>query len=159
MYEGRDRVAEESRQKGRAEGLVRVVLTIVGLVGLMVPTACQAENSDGKKAGGDVAIEAIDAFIAKQEINKSNPSWKLGLEKPPVVAFDSETSYYWNLATTRGDIRVKLMPGVAPANVSSTIYLTRLGFYDGTLFHRVIPGFMAQGGDPLGSGSGGPGYE
>jgi len=159
MYEGRDRVAEESRQKGRAEGLVRVVLTIVGLVGLMVPTGCQAENSDGKKAGGDVAIEAIDAFIAKQEINKSNPSWKLDLEKPPVVAFDSETSYYWNLATTRGDIRVKLMPGVAPAHVSSTIYLTRLGFYDGTPFHRVIPGFMAQGGDPLGSGRGGPGYE
>jgi cyclophilin family peptidyl-prolyl cis-trans isomerase len=58
-----------------------------------------------------------------------------------------------------GDIEIRLMPDVAPRHVTSTVYLTKLGFYDDTLFHRVIPGFMAQGGDPLGQGSGGPGYE
>jgi cyclophilin family peptidyl-prolyl cis-trans isomerase len=51
------------------------------------------------------------------------------------------------------------MPQVAPMHVTSFIYLARLGFYDGVKFHRVIPGFMAQGGDPLGTGAGGPGYE
>jgi cyclophilin family peptidyl-prolyl cis-trans isomerase len=54
---------------------------------------------------------------------------------------------------------VRLMPEVAPMHVSSTIYLTRLGFYDGLSFHRVITGFMAQGGCPRGTGTGGPGYQ
>jgi cyclophilin family peptidyl-prolyl cis-trans isomerase len=51
------------------------------------------------------------------------------------------------------------MPDVAPMHVSSTIYLTRLGFYNDVVFHRVIQGFMAQGGDPTGTGRGGPGYK
>jgi peptidyl-prolyl cis-trans isomerase B (cyclophilin B) len=54
---------------------------------------------------------------------------------------------------------IELMPTVAPMHVTSTIYLTRLGFYDGLSFHRVIDGFMAQGGCPEGRGTGGPGYQ
>ena len=73
------------------------------------------------------------------------------------MGFDGRT-YYWDMKTTVGDISIKLMPDVAPMHVSSTIYLTRLGFYDGIAFHRVIPRFMAQGGDPLGNGRGSPGY-
>jgi cyclophilin family peptidyl-prolyl cis-trans isomerase len=67
--------------------------------------------------------------------------------------------YYWNLATNKGDIVVEFMPDVAPKHVSSTIYLTRIGFYDDIVFHRIIPRFMAQGGDPTGTGAGGPGYD
>ena len=62
------------------------------------------------------------------------------------------------IETTQGTMKVELYPEVAPNTVNNFIYLVKRGFYDGTIFHRVIPGFMVQGGDPEGSGMGGPGY-
>ncbi|MFP8882272.1 MAG: peptidylprolyl isomerase [Myxococcota bacterium] len=107
----------------------------------------------------DPAIAAIDEFIAGQAIDRGSSDWKTSLSKPPKLEFDSAASYFWNISNNVGDIKVKLMPEIAPMHVSSTIYLARLGFYDDVIFHRVIEGFMAQGGDPLGRGTGGPGYE
>ena len=60
--------------------------------------------------------------------------------------------------TTAGTFKAELYPEVAPNTVNNFISLVKRGFYDGTIFHRVIPGFMIQGGDPEGSGMGGPGY-
>jgi len=62
------------------------------------------------------------------------------------------------LETARGAIRIRLRPDLAPESVNSFVFLAREGFYDGTTFHRVLPGFIAQGGDPTGRGHGGPGY-
>ena len=107
----------------------------------------------------DSAITEIDAFIAQQKIDKTQPGWKTSLTQPPKVTFDPKRTYYWILQTGKGRLKVELMPANAPMHVSSTIYLARLGFYDGLKFHRIIPGFMAQGGDPKGNGSGNPGYE
>lgn len=107
----------------------------------------------------DAAIAAIDRFIESQGIDRSDARWKTQLSAPEPVGFSDGCTYHWNLDTNVGPIRVKLLTEVAPLHVTSTIYLTRLGFYDGTPFHRVIPEFMAQGGDPLGNGTGGPGYE
>jgi peptidyl-prolyl cis-trans isomerase B (cyclophilin B) len=120
-----------------------------------------ADNAaqDAEADAEDPAIAAIDAFIAAENVDKARRAWKSTLKKPPKVAFTSGTAYYWNIETNKGKIKVKLMPDVAPMHVSSTIYLTRLGFYDDTVFHRVITGFMAQGGDPTGTGRGGPGYK
>jgi len=122
-------------------------------------TAAKSQNAAVGSQAEDPAIAAIDAFIAKEKVNKSKPSWKSTLAKPPKVAFTPGKVYYWNLVTNKGKMKIKLMPEVAPMHVSSTIYLTRLGFYDDTIFHRVITGFMAQGGDPTGTGRGGPGYK
>ena len=60
--------------------------------------------------------------------------------------------------TTAGTFKAELYPEIAPNTVNNFISLVKKGFYDGTIFHRVIPGFMIQGGDPEGSGLGGPGY-
>ncbi|MFT5312435.1 MAG: peptidyl-prolyl cis-trans isomerase B (cyclophilin B) [Paraglaciecola sp.] len=108
--------------------------------------------------GGDPAIEAIDDFIAEQKVDKTKPDWKSNLVKPPQQPFDAKAKYYWDLQTNKGNVTVELFTQSAPMHATSTIYLTRLGFYDDLIFHRVIPGFMAQGGDPLGLGRGGPGY-
>jgi cyclophilin family peptidyl-prolyl cis-trans isomerase len=110
-------------------------------------------------AAQDKAVTAIDAFIAEAKIDQSADGWKTSLSKPPMVEFDAGANYYWDIETNVGNIEIKLMPDVAPMHVSSTIYLARLGFYDNVIFHRVISGFMAQGGDPLGRGTGGPGYQ
>ncbi|HLQ39318.1 MAG TPA: peptidylprolyl isomerase [Planctomycetota bacterium] len=103
-------------------------------------------------------VAQIDDFIAASKIDRKRDGWKTRLPQPPRLTFDGK-SYFWKLDTNKGEIKVKLLPKVAPMHVSSTIYLTQLGFYDGLKFHRVIQGFMAQGGCPLGSGTGGPGYD
>ena len=91
-------------------------------------------------------------------IDKSNPDWKLNLQQPELMSFKPGQELIWKLETNVGDMKFKLLPDIAPMHVTSTIYLTNLGFYDDVIFHRVISGFMAQGGDPLGIGQGGPGY-
>lgn len=119
--------------------------------------AVPAAKAAAKPAGD--AVAQVDAFIATQKIDKANTAWRTSLTKPPVADFAAGKSYAWVLETTHGTITIDLMPKVAPMHVTSTIYLTKLGFYDGLAFHRVIPGFMAQGGCPLGNGRGGPGYK
>jgi len=103
-------------------------------------------------------MQAKQLKEAKEKMGEKN-AWKLQLKKPELMKFDSNKDYFWILETNKGTIRIKLMPDVAPVHVTSTIFLTRKGFYDNLTFHRVIPGFMAQGGCPLGTGGGGPGYK
>ena len=91
-------------------------------------------------------------------IDKSNPNWKSNLQQPELMSFKPGQEIVWKLETNVGEMKFKLLPDIAPMHVTSTIYLTNLGFYDDVIFHRVISGFMAQGGDPLGNGQGGPGY-
>lgn len=107
----------------------------------------------------DQAIKQTQQFITQQNIDKTQENWKTSLPQPPEFAFNPDKTYLWQLTTSHGDINIELMPDIAPKHVSSTFYLTSLGFYDNTIFHRVIPGFMAQGGDPLGTGRGNPGYK
>jgi len=135
------------------------VTTLLAVACAAAAGAAHHEHEEKEEGvASDPAVQAIDRFIAAQEIDRSKQGWKTDLPEPEPVAFSPDRAYYWVLDTDVGPVRVRLMPDVAPMHVTSTIYLTRLGFYDGTGFHRIIPEFMAQGGDPLGSGQGGPGY-
>ncbi|HEY6609010.1 MAG TPA: peptidylprolyl isomerase [Candidatus Limnocylindria bacterium] len=78
---------------------------------------------------------------------------------PPSGALDTSKTYSATFRTQRGDFTVELYADRAPRTVENFVNLARAGFYDGTTFHRVIAGFMAQGGDPTGTGTGGPGYQ
>jgi peptidyl-prolyl cis-trans isomerase B (cyclophilin B) len=77
---------------------------------------------------------------------------------PPEMQIDPAQSYRAVIATDRGEIELALYPEHAPITVNNFCFLAREGFYDGVTFHRVIANFMIQGGDPTGTGRGGPGY-
>jgi cyclophilin family peptidyl-prolyl cis-trans isomerase len=75
------------------------------------------------------------------------------------MQLDSDKSYKAIIKMENGkEISIDLLAKEAPKTVNNFVFLSRDGYYDGVTFHRVIPGFMAQGGDPTGTGSGGPGY-
>ena len=77
---------------------------------------------------------------------------------PPAMTIDTAKTYTATFETSKGTIVVDLYPAEAPLTVNNFVFLANDGFYDGTVFHRVIDNFMVQGGDPTGTGMGGPGY-
>jgi peptidyl-prolyl cis-trans isomerase B (cyclophilin B) len=121
-------------------------------------SSCGGEEGTAKevKASAETATTVIspEAIL----VDKSNPDWKQNLTLPESFSFESGKTYYWNLATNKGEMSFRLYHESAPMHASSTMYLTEIGFYDDVIFHRIIPGFMAQGGDPTGTGRGNPGY-
>lgn len=78
--------------------------------------------------------------------------------QPPAMEIDPKKSYKATMSTNKGDIVLELYPEHAPITVNNFVFLARQGFYDNVAFHRVISDFVIQGGDPTGTGRGGPGY-
>ena len=81
------------------------------------------------------------------------------MASPPSMQIDASTIYEVTVQTPKGEIRMELDPALAPTTVNHFVVQARSGFYDGLTFHRVVPGFVIQGGDPDGTGTGGPGYK
>lgn len=78
---------------------------------------------------------------------------------PPPMTIDKNKEYTATIKTNLGEIKAQLFPQDAPTTVNNFVFLARNGFYDGVKFHRVVKGFVIQGGDPTGTGAGGPGYK
>jgi peptidylprolyl isomerase len=112
------------------------------------------EEIEAEAAAAD-AIAAADEAPPEAEAEAIQP---LTYDAPPAMAIDPEQDYTATITTPRGEIVIRLRPDIAPQTVNSFIFLAREGFYDGLTWHRVLPNFMAQGGDPEGTGTGGPGY-
>jgi cyclophilin family peptidyl-prolyl cis-trans isomerase len=109
-------------------------------LGSVAVTACGSAGDATATAEADIAGAALQ--------------WS----SPPAIQIDISKSYEAAFKTELGDIRVRLFPDQAPVTVNNFVFLAKQGYYDNTTFHRVLPGFMAQGGDPTGTGAGGPGY-
>jgi peptidyl-prolyl cis-trans isomerase B (cyclophilin B) len=84
-----------------------------------------------------------------------NKQWK----NPPEMQIDPQMTYRAKMETSKGLIELELYPEFAPKTVNNFVYLAKEGYYDGVIFHRVINDFVIQGGDPTGTGAGGPGYK
>lgn len=119
----------------------------------MEASSTEAEVTDDK------AIAAIEKQIEANAADTGVSGWRTHLTAPKVVEFDANHDYFARMNTNKGTVLIHFLPEVAPLHVTNFIYLTKLGFYDGLTFHRVIKNFMAQGGCPLHNGSGDPGYE
>ncbi len=112
-----------------------------------------------------IAVVAVSVFIYKDrttddlEIDKETDmsevkSWEIA----PEMQIDQHKNYVATIKTNKGDIKLELFASDTPFTVNNFIFLAREDFYDDTIFHRVIKDFMIQGGDPMGTGAGGPGY-
>ncbi|MEC7726145.1 MAG: peptidylprolyl isomerase [Planctomycetota bacterium] len=127
-------------------------------VKLMKPKASQEKAGDSKITKNDPAIRAIDKFIKKESVNTKKRGWRQSLSAPPKQEFQPNVDYLWHVETSEGALTIRYLVDSTPMHCSAGIYLARLGYYNGLNFHRIIPGFMAQGGCPTGTGTGGPGF-
>jgi peptidylprolyl isomerase len=118
----------------------------------IVPTAPSTANFRPVAVGQGACVGVSDPDYTPPA---SRPS---SYAAPEDQKLDTTKTYCAILTTEKGRIVIQLYPEIAPQHVNSFIFLARQGFYDGTTFHRVISGFVAQGGDPTGRGDGGPGY-
>jgi cyclophilin family peptidyl-prolyl cis-trans isomerase len=136
----------------------RTWLTIA-VVGLLPLVGCgRTDQSDLLSAPG-----AADAgcWTADQRSTDGEGEAEMAgkqYTQPPAMVIDPAKRYTATLETNKGTIEVELFPGDAPKTVNNFVCLARDGYYDGTPFHRIVKGFVIQGGDPTGTGGGGPGY-
>jgi peptidyl-prolyl cis-trans isomerase B (cyclophilin B) len=120
-------------------------------------TCAHADSATQTTTEGEAMLQ-IRTYIEEQAVDTNAANWRTRLPAFPDATFAEDETYTWRLKTNKGTLDVALLADAAPRHVANVLYLTELGFFDGLTFHRVIPGFMAQGGCPLGTGTGSPGY-
>jgi len=101
---------------------------------------------------------ALRTFLIFFTLIYAGVAMSKSVSEPKSLTIDPKKQYEAVISTSKGDIKVSLNAEKAPWSVNNFVYLAKSGYYDGLTFHRVEPGFVIQGGDPKGDGTGGPGY-
>jgi peptidyl-prolyl cis-trans isomerase B (cyclophilin B) len=138
----------------------------------LAAAACGDDDDSGNSDGGGQAAQTPEEPAPEEpqpteterqaegvckDVAQPEPRQDGGAKKP-TGRLDPAATYIVTLKTSCGDIAIRLDQKTSPRTTASFAHLARSGFYDGTVFHRIVPGFVIQGGDPTGSGTGGPGY-
>lgn len=126
---------------------ITLSLTVISLAVLAIVVYLSIKPQDSN--GGKNITQSLTPPTTMPSIN----------QQTPLMEIDKNKSYSAVLRTSQGDITIELLVGNTPITVNNFVALARKNFYDKTIFHRVIKGFMIQGGDPNGNGTGGPGYK
>lgn len=134
------------------------VIAAILVIAVLVLVALTLGSTPQPVADGSETVAMTpEPMPVEEPANEPAATGKQYASAPPMT-IDPSKNYTATIKTPRGDIVVKLRPDLAPETVNSFVFLAKDGFYDGVTFHRVIADFMAQGGDPTGTGMGGPGY-
>jgi cyclophilin family peptidyl-prolyl cis-trans isomerase len=141
---------EKARQKQKTERMIMyigigiAVVVLLGIAWALWPKSTPAETA----APTDANASALDPYSTGK------------YDAYPAMTIDTSKEYFATFKMAKGgEFVVQLFPDKAPKTVNNFVFLAKDKFYDGTTFHRVLEGFMAQGGDPTGTGMGGPGYQ
>ncbi|HEX5266765.1 MAG TPA: peptidylprolyl isomerase [Acidimicrobiales bacterium] len=149
---------------------IGVVIAVLNISGGSKPTNVAAKGSTttsttsaSSTTSTTSSTPAPASSVAASELScfgiSGNPSRKTKFSAAPPMCINSAKSYKAVVQTDVGTFDISLDPKAAPKTVNNFVYLSLYHYYDGIVFHRVIPGFVVQGGDPTGTGTGGPGYQ
>jgi cyclophilin family peptidyl-prolyl cis-trans isomerase len=141
----------------------RWLMVVLGLTLVLGSSGCSGTEPVAPATSAPTPAATATSAPAESEKGettmRTNPQERNNMyDEGPEMQIDPEKDYTATISTPKGDIVVDLDAGAAPLTVNNFVFLAHEGFYDGLTFHRVEPGFVIQGGDPLGTGTGGPGY-
>jgi peptidyl-prolyl cis-trans isomerase B (cyclophilin B) len=156
-----ERRAAERRRRRRQRVIAGVVAGVVALGGLGVAAYAflTGEERNRPQAGPETSPSPEKPVACGAEAPRGAGEEKPMFDRPPKMQIDPEAGYTAVMDTSCGRIELELFADQTPVTVNNFVFLAREGFYDGLTFHRIIPDFVLQGGDPAGDGSGGPGYQ
>ncbi|HNZ83992.1 MAG TPA: peptidylprolyl isomerase [Candidatus Pacearchaeota archaeon] len=129
-----------------------ILALIIVLTGVFIFSIFSGKDSKNIETG-----KIAEGMLQSEDKNKKQENMKT--LDPSTQKLDPEKKYYAIIKTDLGDIKIEINSKDTPITANNFIYLARQKFYDGVIFHRIVSGFMIQGGDPTGTGSGGPGYK